>query len=249
MMMIVAGNWKMNMDRRGGKVLAKDLANWHGNLSDPVQMILFVPAILIDTIAPSLGGRIAIGGQDCHANTSGAHTGDVAAFMLAEAGCKWVLVGHSERRRDYGETSEMVAAKAAAGIEAGLNVMICVGETLEERESGKAKDVVRAQVLASLPEGMGAERFTVAYEPVWAIGTGKVAGPEDVAAMHDHIRAILTGLDDAFVDVDILYGGSVKPDNAAGVMAINNVGGVLVGGASLNLNDFCSIGDAASNAQ
>ncbi len=244
--MIVAGNWKMNMDRAGAAALTAGLAEWRGGADRPVDMIIFPPAILVDTVAASLGGGIALGGQDCHANASGAHTGDIAAQMLAEAGCTWVLAGHSERRQDHGETSSMVAAKATAANDAGLKVMICVGETLDERERGNANDVVGAQVLASLPEGMAADSFAIAYEPVWAIGTGKVASPEDVDAMHNHIRDILLSRDAGYTDIDILYGGSVKPDNAAGLMALTNVGGALVGGASLKVDDFAAIADAAA---
>jgi triosephosphate isomerase len=249
MMVIIAGNWKMNMDRKGAKALIKGLADWHASASDPAVMVVFPPAVLIDTVVASLGGGIAVGGQDCHAEASGAHTGDIAAPMLAEAGCQWVLAGHSERRQDHGETSEMVAAKVAAAVKAGLKVMICVGETLQERESGKASDVVAAQILASLPDGIAAECFAVAYEPVWAIGTGKVASPEDVNVMHNQIRTILSGRNESYAGVDILYGGSVKPDNAAGLMALKNVGGALVGGASLKVDDFCAIADAALAAQ
>ncbi len=244
--MIVAGNWKMNMDRSSAGALTAGLARWRDTAVNPVEMIIFPPAILIDTARASLGGGVQIGGQDCHAYPSGAHTGDIAAVMLAESGCQWVLAGHSERRQDHGETSAMVAAKANAAHEAGLKVMICVGETLAERDRGNANDVVGAQVLASLPEDMAADRFAIAYEPVWAIGTGKVASPNDVDAMHNHIREILLSRDEGYAQVDILYGGSVKPDNAAGLMALDNVGGALVGGASLKLDDFTAIAEAAA---
>jgi len=165
--------------------------------------------------------------------------------MLADAGCQWVLVGHSERRSDHGETNAMVAVKAEAALAAGLKVMICVGETLEERESGQAKDVVAAQVLGSLPQDLPSNRFALAYEPVWAIGTGKVASPQDVDDMHNHLREILVQSSPDFEKVDILYGGSVKPDNAADLLALPNVGGALVGGASLKVEDFMAIAGSA----
>ena len=161
--------------------------------------------------------------------------------MLKEAGCEWVLLGHSERRTDHGESSELIAAKAEAALSAGLKIMICVGESLAEREGGQAYDIVTAQLIASLPAGVSASRLAIAYEPVWAIGTGQVASPEDVDKMHNHIRSILEGRDLSYAGVDILYGGSVKPENAAELLALPNVGGALVGGASLKADDFMAI--------
>ena len=242
--MIIAGNWKMNMDAASAAALTTNLAAF--TMPAGAKMVVFPPAILIAAAVANAKGALAVGGQDCHAADHGAHTGDVSAPMLADAGCSWVLAGHSERRADHGETSEMVAAKAEAGLRAGLNVMICVGETLAEREAGQAEEVVGAQVLASLPDGIDASRFALAYEPVWAIGTGKVASPQDVDDMHNHIRQILIGRDASFAEVDILYGGSVKPDNAAALLGLGNVGGALVGGASLKAEDFTAIAAAAS---
>lgn len=242
--MIIAGNWKMNMTRDAATILVKALSAHRAAATGDSQMIVFPPAVLIDT-ACALASGLAVGGQDCHAEDSGAHTGDIAAPMLAEAGCQWVLAGHSERRADHGESSAMVADKARAAVRAGLKVMICVGETLEEREAGRANDIVGAQVLDSLPEGLAADQFALAYEPVWAIGTGKVASPDDVDDMHNHIRGILTGRDASYDVVDILYGGSVKPDNARALLGLDNVGGALVGGASLKADDFIAIAEAA----
>jgi triosephosphate isomerase len=243
--MIIAGNWKMNMTRASAADLTNTLSEYWAKESRHNAMVIFPPAVLIDTVCTQKSGGLEVGGQDCHHAESGAHTGDIAALMLAEAGCGWVLAGHSERRSDHGEDSALVAAKAQAATRAGLKAMICVGETLDERQSGRANDVVEAQVLESLPVGLEVGQFAIAYEPVWAIGTGEVASPQDVAAMHDHIRMTLTGRDKAYDEVDILYGGSVKPDNAESLLKIDNVGGALVGGASLNADDFIAIAVAA----
>ena len=243
--MIIAGNWKMNMDRASASALVEALSAEMQPLTAHLEMIVFPPAVLIDSAVNAATNTLAVGGQDCHFKANGAHTGDISAVMLADAGCQWVLVGHSERRSDHGETNAMVAAKAEAALAAGLKVMICVGETLEERESGQAKDVVAAQVLGSLPQDLPSNRFALAYEPVWAIGTGKVASPQDVDDMHNHLREILVQSSPDFEKVDILYGGSVKPDNAADLLALPNVGGVLVGGASLKVEDFMAIAGSA----
>ncbi|XDZ66973.1 triose-phosphate isomerase [Alphaproteobacteria bacterium LSUCC0684] len=244
--MIIAGNWKMNMNRQDSAGLMADLAAYQREAAKQVNMIVFPPAVLIDTVvAANYSGQIAVGGQDCHASLSGAHTGDIAAPMLVEAGCSWVLTGHSERRADHGETSADVAAKAGQAVSCGLKAMICVGETLAERESGAANDVVETQVISSLPEGVAASSVAVAYEPVWAIGTGKVASPGDIELMHAHIRAVLCSVSSEYRDVPILYGGSVKPDNAADIFSLPEVGGALVGGASLKAADFIAIARAA----
>lgn len=240
--MIIAGNWKMNMDRAAAKKWAEDLSDQAGAMKNNAQMIVFPPAVLIDTvIASRLNKNLQVGGQDCHAQSSGAHTGDISAPMLADAGCGWVLAGHSERRADHHESNQDVAAKASAAINAGLSVIICVGETLDERMAGKANDVVLQQIEGSLPADLPHDRFALAYEPVWAIGTGQVASPKDVDAMHNHIREVLVARHASYADIDILYGGSVKPDNAAVLLALSNVGGALVGGASLKAEDFIAI--------
>ncbi len=240
--MIIAGNWKMNMDRASAQKLAEDLSGQAAMMKDYAQMIVFPPAVLIDTVIASRADQnLQVGGQDCHAHPSGAHTGDISAPMLADAGCGWVLAGHSERRSDHHESNEDVAAKAKAGLAAGLKVIICVGETLEERQAGKANDVVAAQIQGSMPADIPHDGFAIAYEPVWAIGTGQVASVADVEAMHDHIRQVLMARDAGYAKVDILYGGSVKPDNASALLALENVGGALVGGASLKAEDFIAI--------
>jgi len=212
-------------------------------------MIVFFPAVLIDTVRAAMGtNQIALGGQDCHSQVSGAHTGDIAAPMLVEAGCSWVLSGHSERRADHGESNADVAAKAKQAISSGLKAMICVGETLEDRENDTAQQVVGTQIRESVPEDAPAASIAVAYEPVWAIGTGKVASPEDIQAMHSHIRDVLVSITSDYAVVPILYGGSVKPDNARDILGLPEVGGALVGGASLKAADFIAIARAGALA-
>ncbi len=237
---LAAGNWKMN--GTGGDLPAVDaLVAAQGGAG--VDMLLCPPTTLIDRMAGRVeGSAIAVGGQDCHAAGSGAHTGDVSAEMLAEAGARYVILGHSERRADHGERDADVAAKVPAVIGAGLIAIVCVGETLDDREAGRALDVVRGQLAGSLPDSMAAADLVIAYEPVWAIGTGKVASTDDIAEMHAAIRAALV---DRFGDegqgMRILYGGSVKPGNAAEIFAVKDVDGALVGGASLKAADFGAI--------
>ena len=231
----------MNMDRAGADLLARDIADRASALENPIQIVVFSSSVFFQIVGAHTSTAVTLGGQDCHHKVSGAHTGDISAPMLKEAGCEWVLLGHSERRTDHGESSELIAAKAEAALSAGLKIMICVGESLAEREGGQAYDIVTAQLIASLPAGVSASRLAIAYEPVWAIGTGQVASPEDVDKMHNHIRSILEGRDLSYAGVDILYGGSVKPENAAELLALPNVGGALVGGASLKADDFMAI--------
>jgi triosephosphate isomerase len=206
-------------------------------------LLICPPATLVFTAAAAaIGSKVAIGGQDCHPNASGAHTGDVSAEMLADAGATAVIVGHSERRTDHHESDELVRLKAQAAWRAGLLAIICVGETRAERDGGKALDVIGTQLAGSLPDGVTAANTVVAYEPVWAIGTGLTPTAKDVEEVHGFIRA---KLQDRFSDeggqVRILYGGSVKPSNAAELMAVANVDGALVGGASLKAVDFLAI--------
>ena len=192
---------------------------------------------------------IGIGAQDVHPADGGAHTGDISAAMVKDAGAGFAIVGHSERRADHGETDDIVRLKAEAAIEAGMNVIVCVGETEAGRDAGKAMDVVAAQLAGSLPAIDGAaEKTTVAYEPVWAIGTGRTPTAEDIGAMHSHIRsALMQRFGEAGAEVRILYGGSVKPDNAGELLATPDVGGALVGGASLTAEDFLGIIVAAAD--
>lgn len=241
-MKLVAGNWKMNGSVSMAEALCTELAGAADTVS--CDMLVCPPATVLAWCGQLLhGSNVAVGGQDCHAAPSGAHTGDLSAAMLRDVGATWVILGHSERRADHGETDSVVRAKAYSAVDAGLIPIVCVGETEAQRLAGEADAVVGAQLAGSLPEG-----FTgvVAYEPIWAIGTGRTASEYDVAAMHAHIRAELVRLlGGAGGGMRILYGGSVKPSNAGALFAVPNVGGALVGGASLNAADFLAIARAA----
>ncbi|MBE7637550.1 triose-phosphate isomerase [Sneathiella sp. P13V-1] len=240
---LIAGNWKMNGLADESSAELKALADLLAN-ADTVacDVLICPPATLIYQMAQiSKDSVLQIGGQDCHANVSGAHTGDTSAAMLKDAGATYAIVGHSERRTDHGETNAVVKAKAEAAIAAGLIAIVCVGETLEQRESGETLAVITDQVKNSLPVGATAENTVIAYEPVWAIGTGKTPTPEDVAEVHAHMRKDLAGLMSDADGVRLLYGGSVKGSNAAELMALDNVNGALVGGASLKASDFWPI--------
>ncbi|MGL4442613.1 MAG: triose-phosphate isomerase [Alsobacter sp.] len=241
---LVAGNWKMNGLRSALKELTAMAEGYDAGLRARVDLLICPPATLLYVAsAAAIGTRIAIGGQDCHANASGAHTGDLSAEMLADAGASCVIVGHSERRADHGETDATVKAKAAAAHRAGLVAIVCVGETRAEREAGRTLAVVRRQLRGSVPDGATPDTLVVAYEPVWAIGTGLTPTTADVAEVHAMIRAELRKIvgKDAAPAVRILYGGSVKPSNAAELMAVADVDGALVGGASLKAGDFMGI--------
>ena len=211
------------------------------------RVALFPPATLLHRLAEAVEGSfVLVGGQDCHAQAKGAHTGDVSAEMIADAGGTLVIVGHSERRTDHGETCARVAAKAQAAIDAGLEPIICVGESLAQREAGEAVAFVVDQIRNSLPASLTGKAFNVAYEPLWAIGTGRVASVDNIVEMHAAIRAeLIARLGDQGATVPILYGGSVKPDNAREILAAPEVGGALVGGASLKAKDFLAIIEAA----
>tara|TARA_B100000315_G_scaffold212947_1_gene210610 strand:+ start:115 stop:843 length:729 start_codon:yes stop_codon:yes gene_type:complete len=212
----------------------------------PLHLDLLVcpPATLLREVSETLAGSIiAVGGQDCHALGSGAHTGDVSAAMLKDAGCSHVIVGHSERRTDHRETDDQVKAKAAAAHACNLTAIICVGETREERDRGEAMAIVGSQLVGSLPDGATAENTVIAYEPVWAIGTGLVATVGDVAETHAEVRVGLTKIFSDSDAIRILYGGSVKPGNAVGLMELEDVDGALVGGASLEVDDFWAIAE------
>ncbi len=236
----IVGNWKMNGTRA---MLAEARAIDRGAARHPgVRVAVAPPFTLIQTLAEK-AEAMAIGGQDCHAAASGAYTGDVAAAMLADAGATFVILGHSERRAIHGETDDVVRAKAEAALSAGLEVIVCVGETEAQRDAGQAEAVVCAQLDGSLPVGEGvAARLTVAYEPVWAIGTGRVPSVDDVGAIHRAIRArLVTIFGDEGAEISILYGGSVNAGNAAELLAADEVGGALVGGASLLADSFLAI--------
>ena len=235
---LIVGNWKMNGTRAALPEIAAIAASGANNLW------IVPPFTLIDR-AVAVAGSVAIGGQDCHAAVSGAHTGCVSAAMLADVGARFVIVGHSERRTDNSETDAQVRAKAIAARAAGLDVIVCVGETGTERDAGQAEAIVGAQLAGSLPDS--ADGLVVAYEPVWAIGTGRTPTPKDVAAIHAFIHArLVERFGAAGTGVRILYGGSVKPDNAAVLLGQPHVGGALVGGASLTAVSFLAIAAAAS---
>ncbi len=240
---LVAGNWKMNGTLASLEEI--DKLKEHLKNADPACDIMICPPFtLLFPMSERLGdSRIAMGGQDCHWEVSGAHTGDVAAEMIAETGAAACIVGHSERRADHGETDEIVSRKAAAAHRAGLVAIICIGETIEEREAGKTLDVISTQLKGSVPSGSDAANTIIAYEPVWAIGTGHTPTTEQVAEVHAHIRKELAGIVGAeeAEGMRILYGGSVKPANAAELMSVENVNGALVGGASLKADDFFGI--------
>lgn len=241
---IAAGNWKMN----GLTASIAELEALKGASAANCDVILCPPATLIAAFAATArGSAITIGGQDCHAASSGAHTGDLSAEMLADAGAGAVIVGHSERRADHGEDDATVRAKAEAAHRAGLAAIVCVGETEAERDAGRAVAVVSGQLSDSLPDGATAATIVVAYEPVWAIGTGRTPSLADIAEMHDAIRANLTARFGAEGEgMRVLYGGSVKPENAAEIFGVSNVDGGLVGGASLKAQDFGAIISAAN---
>jgi triosephosphate isomerase len=206
-------------------------------------VLICPPATLLARLAARAAGRIAVGGQDCHAAASGAHTGDIAAAMLAEAGASHVIVGHSERRADHAETDAAVAAKAAAAQAAGLTAIVCLGETEAERDAGQTLAVIDRQLAGSVPEGADPARLVIAYEPVWAIGTGRTPTLDEIGAVHAALRRGLAARfgAGAAAAVPLLYGGSVKPGNAAAIFAVPDVDGALVGGASLKAADFGAI--------
>lgn len=243
---LVAGNWKMNGSRAALKELAALGEGYDASLRAKVDLMICPPFPLVyPAAAAAIGTRIAIGGQDCHPEASGAFTGEISAEMLADAGASAVIVGHSERRQYFKESDALVAAKAAAAVRAGLAAIVCVGETREEREAGKALAVVGRQVARSVPENATPSTVIVAYEPVWAIGTGLTPTAADVAEVHALIRRKLVSRHGKqAAGIRILYGGSVKPANAKELMAVENVDGALVGGASLKAADFLAIAAA-----
>jgi len=239
---LVAGNWKMNGLKASAGELTRIIAGCSA-LAGKADLMICPPATLIAGFsAMAEGSPVNIGGQDCHPEASGAHTGDIAAEMLADAGATAVIVGHSERRTDHHETNEQVRAKALAAWRAGLIAIVCVGEQKSEREAGHTLDVVGAQLDGSLPDQATAGNLVVAYEPVWAIGTGLTPTPADVAEVHGFIRQRLeTRFGGKGRGIRILYGGSVKPANAAELLGVAEVNGALVGGASLKADDFLGI--------
>ncbi|MBU1335030.1 MAG: triose-phosphate isomerase [Alphaproteobacteria bacterium] len=240
---LIAGNWKMN-GLRGSLDELTALAGMLTTGEAPRAVVVICPPATIVAAVARQGASAGIlaGGQDCHAAASGAHTGDIAAGMLADAGAQYVIVGHSERRAAYGETDDQVRAKAEAAIGAGLKPIICVGETEAERDAGNAEAVVANQLAGSIPDAAEQHEVIVAYEPIWAIGTGRTPSNDDIAQMHGSIRRQLTDrFGEKGAGVRILYGGSLKPQNAREILQVENVNGGLVGGASLLAKDFYTI--------
>ncbi|MCZ4107672.1 triose-phosphate isomerase [Brevundimonas diminuta] len=239
---LIAGNWKMN-GLGASLAEAETLETALKEQAAACRVALCPPATLIDRMAQALkGGVVEIGGQDCHAETSGAYTGSVSAEMVRDAGAGLVILGHSERRAGFGETDADVAAKVEAALAADLEPIICIGETLQEREAGHAVEVVSRQVAGSLPASLAGKAFAVAYEPVWAIGTGLTPTLEQIEEVHAAVRAAMVAkLGEGGRAAPILYGGSVKPSNAREILAVAEVGGALVGGASLKAEDFLGI--------
>ncbi len=239
---LIAGNWKMHCLAAEAVSLARDVAA--GIQGITAELVVCPTALHVAAVAQALrGSAVAVGGQDCHQAKQGAHTGDIGAPMLRDAGATWVILGHSERRHNHGETDELVREKTLAAVEAGLTPIVCVGETADQRSGGQETEVVGWQLSGSLPKP-----FTgvVAYEPCWAIGTGKTPTDEDVAMMHAFIREeLVRQFGDAGTTIRILYGGSVKAANAAALLSVANVGGALIGGASLKADEFLTIARAA----
>jgi triosephosphate isomerase (TIM) len=242
MRQLIAGNWKMHMLRAPALDLAAAVRDGAQDLA--CDLLVCPPFTVIEHVARTLAGSaVAVGGQDCHTAPQGAHTGDVAAPMLRDAGASWVILGHSERRQNHGETDELVREKVLAAVEAGLSPIVCVGETEDQRSGGQETEVVGWQLAGSLPKPFNG---VVAYEPVWAIGTGKTATEQDVAVMHAFIREeLVRQFGDAGQAIRILYGGSMRPANAASLLAVPHVGGGLIGGAALKADDFLAIARAA----
>jgi len=237
---LIAGNWKMNGLAAS---LEEACAVAAGMDAGPARVALCPPATLVERMSRVLVGTpVLVGGQDARAEENGAFTGDVSAGMLADAGASLVILGHSERREGYGETDALVSRKVQAALGAGLEPIVCVGETLAQRQAGEALSLVTKQVRGSLPQDLAGQAFSVAYEPVWAIGTGLTPTTAEIQEMHRAIRATLNEMFGAAADVaPILYGGSVKPSNAAEILHADEVGGALVGGASLKADDFLAI--------
>jgi triosephosphate isomerase len=248
----IVGNWKMNGTRAMlSEARAIDRA---AQRIMKVEVAIAPPFTLIHPVHRE-AEQIVVGAQNCHNEAGGAHTGDISAAMIADAGAKFVILGHSERRENHGENDALIRAKADAAIEAGLRVIMCCGENEKTRDSGRAAAFVKKQLKASLPEpgevlGKASEKLTIAYEPIWAIGTGNTATLGDIAEMHAEIRSLLVGLygEEEGAEIRILYGGSVKPENAAEILGVAEVGGALVGGASLTADSFMGIALAAVEA-
>lgn len=252
---IVAGNWKMNGSKDLAKSLVGDVRSEAGSLANGVEVVIIPPALYVADVASLAAADLKVGVQNVSQWSSGAYTGEVSAEMAADLGCQYVLAGHSERRQLFGETDDVVARKVERILACGLFAMVCVGETLEERDAGDAEAVVAAQVRKALAdvESTQWERVVVAYEPVWAIGTGRTATPEQVSAVHQQIRRFFArsapeAAEDISETVRIVYGGSVKAGNAYELFSLSDVDGGLIGGASLHADEFGTIAGALAEA-
>lgn len=242
---LAAGNWKMN----GTRASLSEVKAINAELDDTDPAVVICPPVSLLIPACDIGGKIGIGAQDCHMASSGAHTGDISANQIADTGATYVIIGHSERRTDHGETSDMIKAKAQAAHKAGLIAIVCIGETLAEREAGETLNVLGQQMSGSIPDVATSQNTVIAYEPVWAIGTGLVPTLDQIDEAHRFMRAeLLTTLGADAQNISLLYGGSVKGSNADDIFSVADVDGALVGGASLSAHDFVPIIKALSRA-
>ena len=254
--MLIAANWKMNLTYEqaqglmaGYENLANAIDKQHAADASALSVILFPPALYADLVSHAANrSSLAWGGQSCHSAEAGAHTGDISAKMFASMGADWQLVGHSERRSDHGESDEEIASQISSATTAGLQIMLCVGESLAQREAGQAEQIVTAQIAAALSGAIAWESIVIAYEPIWAIGTGKVPELSDIQAMHQAISEFCTSHFHLKKAPPVLYGGSVNADNATDILALPHVSGALVGGASLKIETFSAIIDASVKA-
>ena len=242
---LAAGNWKMN----GTRASLSEIKAINAELDDTDPAVVICPPVSLLIPACDIGGKIGIGAQDCHMASSGAHTGDISANQIADTGATYVIIGHSERRTDHGETSDMIKAKAQAAHKAGLIAIVCIGETLAEREAGETLNVLGQQMSGSIPDVATSQNTVIAYEPIWAIGTGLVPTLDQIDEAHRFMRAeLLTTLGADAQNISLLYGGSVKGSNADDIFSVADVDGALVGGASLSAHDFVPIIKALSRA-
>ena len=239
--LLIAGNWKMNLDKAGAIELTEALTK-RQNTRKGVDVAVFPPSLWLTSVGDLLrSDNVKLGGQDCHEELEGAHTGDISAKMLKDVGCDYVIIGHSERRANHSETNETVKKKVLMSLQCNLCPIVCVGETWDERNKGTAISAVSVQLKESIPEESDNEQFIVAYEPVWAIGSGRTPTLNDIQEMHSSIKETLLTINSKADKIRILYGGSVKPENASEIFKVENVGGALVGGASLSATDFGEI--------
>ena len=242
---LAAGNWKMN----GTRASLSEVKAINAELDDTDPAVVICPPVSLLIPACDIGGKIGIGAQDCHMVSSGAHTGDISANQIADTGATYVIIGHSERRTDHGETSDMIKAKAQAALKAGLIAIVCIGETLAERKAGETLNVLGQQMSGSIPDEATSQNTVIAYEPVWAIGTGLVPTLDQIDEAHRFMRAeLLTALGADAQNISLLYGGSVKGSNADDIFSVADVDGALVGGASLYADDFVPIIKALARA-